>query len=208
MTPGDDPGFPVPITRAGSYRLSGNLRVTDPNTPVVLIAADNVTLDLNGFTIQGPREQCFNRIVPVWCPGDSAAADGVRALFSAGGRMHSNTVVVNGTVRGMVATGLVLGFNSRIERLHVAHNGGESGIVVFEGSIVSNSIVANNVESGIRGTAALVVGNVIHGNAQAGIVSSYYKDNLLFGNNAGLGQVFLGTDGGGNICEPCPCSSP
>src|SRR6266446_3470936 len=54
VTPGDTPGFPVTISLAGSYRLSGNLTVPNANTTAILITADNVTIDLNGFSIIGP----------------------------------------------------------------------------------------------------------------------------------------------------------
>ena len=42
-------GFPYTITASGSYRLSGDLLVT--NSTGINILAPNVTLDLNGFTI-------------------------------------------------------------------------------------------------------------------------------------------------------------
>src|SRR6266567_2659981 len=54
VTPGDAPGFPVTISVAGSYRLSGNLTVPDANTTAIEITADDVTIDLNGFSIIGP----------------------------------------------------------------------------------------------------------------------------------------------------------
>src|SRR2546428_10232429 len=54
VTPGDAPGFPVTLSVAGSYRLSGNLTVPDANTSAIQVTADNVTIDLNGFTILGP----------------------------------------------------------------------------------------------------------------------------------------------------------
>src|SRR5437016_7141953 len=54
VTPGDTPGFPVTITLPGSYRLAGNLTVPDANTSGIVIAADHVTIDLNGFAILGP----------------------------------------------------------------------------------------------------------------------------------------------------------
>ena len=47
VTPGDTPGFPVTISKAGSYRLSGNLTVPNKDTTAILIVADDVTLDLN-----------------------------------------------------------------------------------------------------------------------------------------------------------------
>ena len=56
VTPGDAPGFPITITRPGSYRLTSNLTVPDADTTAIEIAADHVTLDLNGFAILGPTD--------------------------------------------------------------------------------------------------------------------------------------------------------
>ena len=65
VAPGDAPGFPITISQAGSYRLSGNLTVTDPNTVAIQITADFVTLDLNGFSVIGPNV-CAGH--PTVCP--------------------------------------------------------------------------------------------------------------------------------------------
>ena len=64
VTPADTPLFPVTISQPGSYRLTGNLDVTDAtarpsgtaaeNATAILVAANNVTIDLNGFMIKGP----------------------------------------------------------------------------------------------------------------------------------------------------------
>jgi len=53
VTPGDTPGFPVTLSLPGSYRLTSNLTVP-VGADGILITAENVTLDLNGFTIKGP----------------------------------------------------------------------------------------------------------------------------------------------------------
>lgn len=50
VTAGDTPGFPISITQPGSYRLSGNL-TAPANTSAINITANNVALDLNGFTV-------------------------------------------------------------------------------------------------------------------------------------------------------------
>jgi parallel beta-helix repeat protein len=44
-------GFPYKITRPGSYKLSGNLVVTTAIAEAIVISSDDVTLDLNGFSI-------------------------------------------------------------------------------------------------------------------------------------------------------------
>ena len=57
VTPTDQPGFPVTIDAPGSYRLTSNLTASgDPATTsaIVVTTAQNVTIDLNGFTLQGP----------------------------------------------------------------------------------------------------------------------------------------------------------
>src|SRR5689334_9768577 len=54
VTPGDAPGFPVTISVPGSYRLTGNIALTDLSANVIEITADNVTIDLNGFSLIGP----------------------------------------------------------------------------------------------------------------------------------------------------------
>ena len=58
VTPGDTPGFPVTISAAGSYRLTGNLTVPALNTTAISITANYVTLDLGGFLVSGPNT-CF-----------------------------------------------------------------------------------------------------------------------------------------------------
>src|SRR5438046_155584 len=74
VTPGDAPGFPVTLSVAGSYRLSGNLTVPDENTNAIVVSADNVTIDLNGFSILGPVVCSGN---PVSCNFTTGTGTGV-----------------------------------------------------------------------------------------------------------------------------------
>jgi hypothetical protein len=53
VTPGDAPGFPVTFTLPGSYRLASNLVVPAGVDAGIQINADDVTIDLNGFTLRG-----------------------------------------------------------------------------------------------------------------------------------------------------------
>jgi hypothetical protein len=55
-------GFPYNITQSESYKLSGNL-VVSANVNNIVISADNVQLDLNGFTVSGPGT-CDGRAWP------------------------------------------------------------------------------------------------------------------------------------------------
>jgi len=48
-------GFPLLIANPGSYRLTNNLTLPE-NTIGILVNADDVTIDLNGFAVIGPVE--------------------------------------------------------------------------------------------------------------------------------------------------------
>jgi hypothetical protein len=67
-------GFPYKITQSGSYRLSGNLTVP-ANTDGIDITVDNVTLDLNGFTIKG-QITCIGQPVTSCTPGTGEGVNG------------------------------------------------------------------------------------------------------------------------------------
>jgi len=104
VTAGDAPGFPVVIDRPGSYRLTGNLDVTDAPAPqnvtAIAITASFVTLDLNGFTLIGPTE----------CTG-SPVAD-CAPLGSGSGIQSSSSNLVrisNGVILGFGAYGILAG---------------------------------------------------------------------------------------------------
>lgn len=51
---GDTAGFPVTIAVSGSYRLTTDLVNTNANVHGIRVAADYVTIDLNGFRVAGP----------------------------------------------------------------------------------------------------------------------------------------------------------
>src|SRR6202011_4694295 len=101
VTPGDTPGFPVTISVSGSYRLSGNLTVPDANTTAILITQDNVTIDLNGFSIIGPT-------VCVGSPTVTSCSP-LGAGYGVDGGGHHSITVINGSVRGMGNSGISLG---------------------------------------------------------------------------------------------------
>jgi hypothetical protein len=96
VTPGDAPGFPVTLSVPGSYKLAGNLVVPNENTTAIAITADNVTLDLNGFVIQGPTacDAAAHTCVP------TGTGDGIdfRDRFAIS--------ILNGSIKGMGHNGL------------------------------------------------------------------------------------------------------
>ena len=89
VTP-DAPGFPVTLSQRGSYRLTSNLDIDDPNATAIEITADYVTLDLDGFAITGPADLCEGRLVPVWCSTETQGVGVFASPFLVG------PVVLNG----------------------------------------------------------------------------------------------------------------
>jgi hypothetical protein len=141
-------GFPIVICHQGSYRLSGNLKISDADVSVIQIAADNVTLDLNGFTIAGPVT-CADQ--PQGAGGCSPHGSG-KGIYSLD---HDNINIRNGSVRGMGGEGVSIDStlytrkrSALIERLQIFDNGG-TGIFLTTG-VVTHCNVYQNGFDGIR----------------------------------------------------------
>lgn len=153
VTSSDTAGVPVTLDTPGSYRLTSDLDssigppsgiIADPeNFTVIEITADDVTLDLGGFTISGP--------------GIPGTGDGVRSS----GR---NTVVMNGTIDGVGRDGLALGPNARVRDVGVA-NAGRDGIAAGASSLVRDCTAQDNAGFGlVLGSLSGFGGNVFTGN--------------------------------------------
>jgi hypothetical protein len=163
LTPGDAAGFPVTISQAGSYRLSGNLTVPDANTTAIEITAENVSLDLNGFSILGPTV-CSG--IPISC---APLGVGVGVLST-----QSYTGVRNGIVRGMGSDAVRLlrlpgGGASQghvVSDLQVAGNGGDG--ISMSGGIARQSVVRRNGGRGVVMDSGLITGNQISQNGSTG----------------------------------------
>lgn len=209
-TPGPEPRTPVSATSApgdtlsmhiisqpGSYYLTANLVATGAKHGIT-IASDNVTLDLNGFTV-------------------SQAADGTG--FPVGIRSAApvrNIVVKNGTVRAFRGYGLFGNFNTstfhdlaildslggqleigasqnvtvRNVRTRAAQgevgiqvgasslvessttDGGTVGITVGTGSTVRSCVVVNPISVGIAAASSLVIDCTVSGGSSTSSFSN------------------------------------
>jgi hypothetical protein len=134
---GDTAGFPVQITARGSYRLTSNLTPPNQNVTMISINASDVTVDLNGFAIQGT-----NTFFGTSC---SASGSGIGVLSAS----VTGVALVNGAVRGMGSHGVDLSSSSadRIDRVIAEHNCG-IGIRVGNASIVTHSEANNSGNQG------------------------------------------------------------
>lgn len=130
------PSLPYTISTPGSYYLTANL--TESGTPGgIEIAADDVTLDLNGFELAG---------------NGSAPSRGI--YVDVGKR---NIRIGNGTVRGWLDGILFVSSSaasySVVERIRASDNR-EDGIVLGISTIAENCIAGHNTRYGFRGNDA------------------------------------------------------
>jgi hypothetical protein len=200
VTPGDAPGFPVTITVSGSYKLSSNLTVPDADTTAIQINADDVTVDLNGFSISG-KTICVG--FPVTSCNPTGPGLGITS-------QNTNVTVLNGTVRGMGGVGIsLLGGHSRIERVQAIGNG-SSGLVAnplfptFTGdSIITSCIATQNGSLGI-GVGGLGANNVSNGNLEgmelirSGVAINNTTNNNIRDGISGVG-AFIGNSAFDNV---------
>jgi parallel beta helix pectate lyase-like protein len=195
IDPNDAAGFPVTITAGGVYRLAGNLTVSDSSKSGFDIKADNVELDLNGYTLQGPIH-CDG--TPVTCSqaGNGRDGFGVEVDDELGGvieeNLPTNTVVRNGVIRGFASGGMRLVspgatvedlrieqnnlVGIQMERLGVIRrnvvttNGGVGIDAGFSGLSVYENVVGLNLSDGMHiGPGCTVLRNTIFGNKGVGI---------------------------------------
>jgi hypothetical protein len=186
---GDAAGFPVIITRPGSYRLSSNLDVgtaaTAANTTGVEIQVNGVTLDLNGFTISGPAT-CTNGACTSTGTGIGVAGNGQ------GNRQE--TAIRNGVIRRMGGDAIQCDRGCTVEGVRMESNGG-GGIVMFNGpGVVRGNVSRNNGRDGIFGSG-VISQNIVERNGGNGIFGQ--------GNSAISGNVVSDNGGIGIRCNRC-----
>jgi len=154
-------GFPFTISTANtSYRLTGSLTVSSTTADAIDVSANNVTIDLNGFSITGPG---------------TPSGNGIEGL-------DANLTVENGTVTGFGGgTDVITGNNGIVRNLHVI-TGGE-GIQAGIGSLISGNTITTNSDKGIYCTANCGYGgNVLLGNGgNASIAAVSMGNNICNG---------------------------
>lgn len=189
VTPGDTPGFPVTLSRRGSYRLTGNLD-SPLGTGAIVITATMVTLDLGGFTIAStnsctgyPTTSCTNEN---GTPGISAGA----AAFLA--------TVRNGVVTGMGGDCLELaGPSSEVEYIR-AFACGRDGINVNLGgaSRVSHNFAGLNRRLGILALdGSTIEDNEVRANGTGGILGNGTRLPIFVSRNRVLDNSGIGVEG-------------
>jgi Right handed beta helix region len=163
--------LPFTISAPGSYYVTTNL-TPGVNEDGIVVAADNVTIDLNGFTLFG---------------GGGSSGEGIS---SSGAR--ANIVVRNGTLRNWPGTGVNLYDSGASQTLvqNVQCIGNTfTGIGVKNGSRVRECLVAGNSTGIIVDNDSAVEHCKVSGNSGDGIIAvnnCELKDNQSTGNGTGL----------------------
>jgi hypothetical protein len=167
VTPGDTPGFPVTLSLPGSYRLSGNLTVPADVNSGIVIAADNVTLDLNGFQLAGSTGT-GGGIVDLGFRRGIVVRNGSVTNFGSGVFLDASTGTEVSQVRAFGNTGLGIhpGFNS----------------------IVTDSVASDNLIGIFASGIGVARGNTVFRNRNAGMQlgGGTVSNNTAFLNETGI----------------------
>jgi hypothetical protein len=159
--------LPITISSAGSYYFTTNLFSTNGIT----IAADNVTLDLCGFTLAGLPGGVGTGI------SSPTPTIGLR-VFNGAIRSWTNAAINTAAARDAAFSGLSIysnglfavtaGANCQVRNCTISQNGG--GISLSQGSIISDCIIRNNTGVGIvAGESASVLNCTVYNNGGHGI---------------------------------------
>jgi hypothetical protein len=208
ITPGDAPGYPVTLSRPGQYKLSGNLTVPEGFSGLN-VTANDVTLDLNGFTIQG--DNASYGVIGVSVVRLRVMNGTITGFTNSNGGFGIDADGEGGLVENMRFVGNTVAMEmnkSRIRNNTLANN--KFGFNSCSKCLIENNIVAGALtNTAIFADHSVLLGNLIVGNAGYGLFGNGngYGNNILIGNHGGGAQ----TGGTGNIqlhpnaCDPaCP----
>jgi hypothetical protein len=181
---------PCTITAPGFYYLAQNLTYAPIPGNAITVQADDVTLDLMGFSLIGIG-RTSDGIVFSGIRSNVEIRNGTIRGFSGRGIYASDTGckglrIISLRIMGTAATGIdITGTNHLVIDCSVKSAGGH-GIYAGLGSLVKGNVVINNTDYGIKaGYGSNVVGNVAAGNSRgiAALPASSVTDNAVSGNS-------------------------
>lgn len=216
VTPGDTPGFPVTISIPGSYKLTSNL-VVPAGLSGIVIAASDVSLDLNGFSVTGTGT-CTSAAL-----GNVTCSDPAGGGIVAAGADQRRATIANGSVGGFgdclraayqsrvhdidlhdCEVGLYVPMGSRVTRVGVGLS--RYGAVVY-GAVVQDLSITTTVTAVNTNTSVFTGLNV---NGAAVGFATYYGASPSTLYQSQLNSVtspFAGTPKsmGNNLCNGATC---
>jgi parallel beta-helix repeat protein len=194
--------LPFTIGQPGSYYLTGNL---ESETSGIAIAADNVTLDLMGFTLSGGEGQ-FNGIFLTGQSSiprkDVVVRNGVIREFNHGIRVNFGTqcrledlIIVENRASGVYLWSFN-GYSAEnvVSRCTISRNAG-TGISAYVGN-AAGEWSSNSIKECVIGENA--IGGISIGISGAGKAFSNQIADCVIAGNGALG-IFLNSSGGGEL---------
>jgi hypothetical protein len=219
---GDTAGFPVTISTAGSYRLTGNLETT---LVMVSVQADNVTVDLNGFdmsceppgfnflAIGGSAAFKTIRNGSISCDAPSGSGGSAIELTGSGTTLESLRIgVFNGTPT------VTLGWGCVIKNADWRFELTDPGVVIGDGCLISESRISGSglgtgiiagvrtrVENsdiyGFNGAISVGRGSVLAGNTFRSAEGALFASDSVIKDNTFPYWSYRAISGSHNVVE-------
>jgi hypothetical protein len=152
------------ISKSGSYFLAANYTSALPKSSIISVTANNVTINLNGFTISDTAI------------GNTSTAINAPAV--------SGLTIVNGTIT-KTGTAINLGTSSTVGGMQLISNKGD-GVDCTSTCLVTNSVITGNTGIGLN------FGDTTSG-YQDNIISGNGGGNVAVGAGTNLGNNVCGT---------------
>lgn len=148
--------LPFTITASGMYHLTGNLTQPNTYTNAIEVDANNVTIDLNGFTISGA--------------GGDGRKSGITILDNSNIEIRNGAITNFGYPDGNGVYADSSSNNIKVENVRVVNNGMYGLSLWGKGNSVINCVATGN-NSGIVAHNAVIKNNVASNNTYIGISS-------------------------------------
>ena len=189
ITPGDAPGFPITLSKSGSYVFKSNL-LPPAGVNGIEVTVPYVTIDFDGFLLHGGSAASIG----ITTTGNALTVkNGIIAHFNLVGIQASTAYVSVENVQIMEngQNGVSLGDYAKVTGSIISANG-SSGIDCGNYCHVEGNVLSSNKFRGVYVGSGSILGNTIQNNHSFGIRAVNgvgYGENTLLGNNSGGGQA-------------------
>jgi len=170
---------PYTISTPGMYHLTGNL-IHSTYTDIIVISSDNVTLDLNGFMIQGIGSKSGIEITSPSSNIEIRNGAITGTLYGIHSSSGSSNIKIHNIRATDNSTGIRLWSNQNMITNSTA-TGNSTGIVAHF-STLKNNIASNNSDFGIQASSSTVINNTASNNGTNGF--SNVDESTVIGNVA------------------------
>jgi hypothetical protein len=193
ITGGDAPGFPATISASGSYKLTGSLSQFSTTLDGIDITGNDVTLDLNGFTVNAGKV-CNWASTGSTCPGSNTG----QIMINITG---SRVTVKNGNVRGSSGDGIdISGDQVVLDGVNVTSNAwrGIYSVVSHVPPTITNSSITLSGGSGLISSSLGIVGGAVRNSTFSNNYSGMELDHGLIENVVASYNVGYGISAAGS----------